>query len=209
MWPVPLFLRDPCLPGGPHHTPLGSLSWSPMHVGQSREGNVPAAVPEDGLRFQGSIAPSESALPCCKWVSHVQRGGHGAPDGTGSPFRRKGDLSCSGSSPGPPDMLGGLWDGALRRWSRYEKQQQKSEAMLSRPRPLLCTQIGTSTRAWQLLQGMCQSACPFSCPCLLVSGEGRYLWCSLVGLHHQLPVWKARAPRESVDRGCSEPTALG
>ena len=40
-----------------HHHPLGSLSWSPVRVGQSREENMPAAVPEDGLRFQGSTAP--------------------------------------------------------------------------------------------------------------------------------------------------------
>lgn len=162
-----------------------------------------------GSSFRAPLLLVGRLFPSASGCHMSSGGGHGAPDGTGSPFRRKGDLSCSGSSPGPPDVLGGLWDGALRWWSRYEKRQQKSGAMLSRPRPLLCTQIPTSTRAWQLLQGICQNAYPFSCPCLLVSGEGRCLWCSLVGLHHQLPVWKARAPRESVDRGCSEPTALG
>lgn len=87
-------------------------------------------------------------------------GGHGAPDGTGSPFRRKGDLSCSGSSPGPADMLGGLWDGVLRWWSRYEKRQQKSGAVLSRPRPLLCTQIATSTRPGSCFRGCARARVP-------------------------------------------------
>lgn len=209
MWPVPLFLRDPYLPGRPHHTPLGSLSWSPMHVGQSREGNVPAAVPEDGLRFQGSTAPSGSALPAANGCRMSSGGGRGAQMALGVPSGVREISRVLGPGPGPPDMLGELWDGALRWWSRYKKRQQKSGAMLSRPRPSLCTQIPISTRAWQLPQGMCQSACPFSCQCLLVSGEGRCLWCSLVGLHHQLPVWKASAPRESVDQGCSESMALG